>query len=175
MTEWRGPVNPSLNYTCGLLIEGFDRPPTFLMTYNPPYYAGLIEACGFAKSQDLYAYEMDVVLLAKLVDRYKPSVMSSLEGDDISVRQLDLSRLDEEIKTYLEIYNRSLEGTWGFTPLQEGGEADRRRSAARHRAGIRRVRDRRRKGNRRRARAARLQPDHPQAQRPPPSRSGFSA
>ncbi len=120
MTEWRGPVNPSLNYTCGLLIDGFDKPPTFLMTYNPPYYAGLIEACGFAKSQDLYAYEMDVALLAKLVDRYKPAVMSSLEGEDLSVRQLDPSRLDEEIKTYLEIYNRSLDGTWGFTPLQEG-------------------------------------------------------
>ena len=62
------------------------------MTYNPRYYGALIEACGFAKAQDLYAYEMDVALLAKLVDRYKPAVMSSLEGDDISVRQLDPSR-----------------------------------------------------------------------------------
>ena len=120
MTEWRGPVNPSLNYSCGLLIDGFDSPPTFLMTYNASYYGGLIEACGFAKSQDLYAYEMDVALLARLVDRYKPAVMSSLEGDDISIRQMDPSRLDEEIKTYLEIYNRALDGTWGFTPLQEG-------------------------------------------------------
>jgi GNAT superfamily N-acetyltransferase len=120
MVDWRGPVNPSLNYTCGLLIDGFARPPTFLMTYNPSYYAGLIEACGFTKSQDLYAYEMDVALLAKLVDRYKPAVMSSLDADDISVRHLDPSRLDEEIKTYLQIYNRSLDGTWGFTPLQEG-------------------------------------------------------
>jgi GNAT superfamily N-acetyltransferase len=120
MTAWRGPVNPSLNYTCGLLIDGFTSPPVFLTTYNPRYYAALIEACGFAKAQDLYAYEMDVALLAKLVDRYKPAVMSSLECDDISVRQLDPSRLDEEIKTYLEIYNRSLDGTWGFTPLQEG-------------------------------------------------------
>ena len=63
---------------------------------------------------------MDIALLAKLVERYKPAVMSSLEGDDISLRQLDPSRLDEEIRTYLEIYNRALDGTWGFTPLQEG-------------------------------------------------------
>jgi GNAT superfamily N-acetyltransferase len=120
MTQWRGPLNPSQNYTCGLLVDGFDAPPTFLMTYNPPYYAGLIEACEFAKAQDLYAYEMDVALLAKLVDRYKPAVMASLEGDDIAVRQLEPSRLDEEIGAYLELYNRSLEGTWGFTPLQAG-------------------------------------------------------
>jgi GNAT superfamily N-acetyltransferase len=120
MTAWRGPVNPSLNYTCGLLIDGYGSPPAFLMTYNPPHYAALIEACGFGKSQDLYAYEMDVALLAKLVDRYKPAVLSSLEGEDLSVRAMDPSRFDEEIRTYLEIYNRSLEGTWGFTPLQEG-------------------------------------------------------
>ncbi len=120
MTAWRGPVNPSLNYTCGLLIDGFGSPPVFLTTYNPRYYAALIEACGFAKAQDLYAYEMDVALLAKLVDRYKPAVMSALDGDDLVVRRFDRSRLAAEIRTFLEIYNRALDGTWGFTPLQEG-------------------------------------------------------
>jgi len=120
MTAWRGPVNPSLNYTCGLLIEGFGSPPVFLMTYNPPYYAALIEACGFAKTQDMYAYEMDVALLAKLVDRYKPAVMSSLEGDDFVVRRFDRKHFAAEIRTFLEIYNRALDGTWGFTPLQVG-------------------------------------------------------
>ena len=120
MTAWRGPVNPSLNYTCGLLVDGFGQPPVFLMTYNPPYYAALIEDCGFGKAQDLYAYEMDVAILAKLVERYKPAVMSALEGGGLSVRRLDPSRFDEEIRTYLELYNSALEGTWGFTPLQEG-------------------------------------------------------
>jgi GNAT superfamily N-acetyltransferase len=119
MTAWRGPVNPSLNYTCGLLIDGFTSPPVFLMTFNPPYYAALLEACGFAKAQDLYAYEMDVALLAKLVDRYKPAVLSSLGDDDIVVRRFDRSHLADEIRTFLEIYNRALDGTWGFTPLQQ--------------------------------------------------------
>ena len=120
MTDWRGPVNPSLNYTCGLLIDGFSSPPVFLMTYNPAYYAALIEAFGFAKTQDMYAYEMDVALLAKLVDRYKPAVMSSLEGDDFVVRRFDRKHFAAEIRTFLEIYNRALDGTWGFTPLQQG-------------------------------------------------------
>ncbi len=120
MTTVRGPVNPSLNYTCGLLIDGFDRPPCFLMTYNPPYYAALLESCGFAKSQDLFAYEMDKALLAALVERYKPAVVASFERTDLVVRRLDPSRFRQEIKTYLDIYNRSLDGTWGFTPLQDG-------------------------------------------------------
>lgn len=120
MTAWRGPVNPSLNYTCGLLIDGFGSPPVFLTTYNPRYYGALIEACGFTKAHDMYAYEMDVALLANLVDRYKPAVMSALDGDDLVVRRFDRSRLAEEIGTFLEIYNRALDGTWGFTPLQQG-------------------------------------------------------
>ncbi len=120
MTACRGPVNPSLNYTCGLLVDGFSAPPVFLMTYNPPYYAGLMEACGFSQSQDLYAYEMDVALLAQLVDRYKPAIMSALDGRGLTVRPFNPSRFAEEIQTYIKLYNSALDGTWGFTPLQEG-------------------------------------------------------
>lgn len=118
MTAVRGPVNPSLNYTCGLLIDGFDCPPCFLMTYNRPYYATLLESCGFTKAQDLYAYEMDTALLQVLVDRYKPAVLSVLDQPNLVIRSVDPTRLRQEIATYLDIYNRSLDGTWGFTPLQ---------------------------------------------------------
>lgn len=118
MTAVRGPTNPSLNYTCGLLIDGFDSPPCFLMTYNRPYYAALLEACGFAKAQDMYAYEMDTNLLQVLVGRYKLAVLAVLNRPDLVIRSVDPARLRQEIETYLDIYNRSLDGTWGFTPLQ---------------------------------------------------------
>ena len=52
----RGPVNPSMNYECGLLIDGFEMQPTFLMPYNPPYYQALVESYGWAKTQDLFSY-----------------------------------------------------------------------------------------------------------------------
>lgn len=120
MTAVRGPVNPSLNYTCGLLVDGFDRPPCLLMTYNPPYYAALLESCGFTGSQDLYAYEMDAALLARATERYKPAVLAALERLKLVIRRFDLARgrYRAQIKTYLELYNLSLDGTWGFTPLQ---------------------------------------------------------
>jgi GNAT superfamily N-acetyltransferase len=120
MTSVRGPVNPSLNYTCGLLIDGFDQPPRILMTYNPPYYAAMLESCGFTKSQDMYAYEMDTALLARVTERYKPAVLAALERSNLVLRPFDLSRkrYQQQIETYLDLYNRSLEGTWGFTPLQ---------------------------------------------------------
>ena len=118
MTTVRGPVNPSLNYTCGLLVDGFDRPPCFLMTYNPPYYAALVESCGFAKSQDMYAYEVDMSRLAALTARYKPAVSAALESFKLVIRPFDPGKYQQQTETYLNIYNRSLEGTWGFTPLQ---------------------------------------------------------
>ena len=49
-------MNPSLNYECGLLIEGFEKPPTFMMPYNPPYYQALVEDYGFQKAQDLLSF-----------------------------------------------------------------------------------------------------------------------
>jgi GNAT superfamily N-acetyltransferase len=118
MTAMRGPVNPSLNYTCGLLIDAFDCPPCFLMTYNRPYYAALLESCGFAKTQDLYAYEMDMNMLQVLVERYKPAVLVAIESSKLVIRPFDPGKYQQQSEMYLDIYNRSLEGTWGFTPLQ---------------------------------------------------------
>ena len=55
-----GPMNPTTNDECGLLIEGFDSPPVLMMTYNPRYYVPLVEAAGFRKTKDLLAFHMDL-------------------------------------------------------------------------------------------------------------------
>jgi len=52
----RGPVSPSMNDECGLLVAGFDRPPMAMMPYNPESYAGLLESPSLCKCKDLYAY-----------------------------------------------------------------------------------------------------------------------
>ena len=71
MTDVRGPANPSLNYDCGLLIDGFDSPPTFLIPYNRDYYGRLIEAFGFEKVQDLFSYEAHIDMLQDLDPKLK--------------------------------------------------------------------------------------------------------
>jgi hypothetical protein len=50
MTRLLGPMNPSINEECGLLVEGFDAPPVIMMTYNPAYYAGLLAQAGLTRS-----------------------------------------------------------------------------------------------------------------------------
>jgi len=115
----RGPVNPSLNYEVGLLIAGFDSPPTFMMTYNPPYYARLIESYGFGKAQDLAAFWGHVEMLSTLDQKLEFVVREATRRFDIRLRTLNRKRFKEDIETFLHIYNASLEGTWGFTPLSD--------------------------------------------------------
>ncbi|MFW6124838.1 MAG: N-acetyltransferase, partial [Pirellulales bacterium] len=116
----RGPVNPSLNHELGLLIDGFDSPPMFMMTYNPPYYERLVENYGFTKSQDLYAFWGHVSLLPKIQKKLGPMVQQLKEHYDVIQRPLDRTRFLEEVETFLDIYNRSLVNTWGFVPMSPG-------------------------------------------------------
>ncbi len=119
MTAIRGPINPSLNYECGLLIDGFDSPPTFMMTYNRPFYARLIEGCGFSKSQDLYAYWGHVNMLQELDKKLQFIIDEAKRRFHVELRNLDRSRFEEDVRMFLDIYNRSLVGTWGFAPMSE--------------------------------------------------------
>lgn len=119
MTAVRGPINPSLNYECGLLIDGFDSPPTFMMTYNPPFYPRLIEACGFQKCQDMYAFWGHVNMLQQLDKKLQFIIDEAKRRFNVRLRNLDRSRFEEDVRMFLDIYNRSLVGTWGFTPLSE--------------------------------------------------------
>jgi hypothetical protein len=53
----RGPMNPSVNDDCGLLVKGFDTPPVLMMPHNGPEYVRLHEGYGFRKAKDLLALE----------------------------------------------------------------------------------------------------------------------
>ncbi len=113
----RGPCNPSLNYECGLLVEGFDTPPFFMMTYNKPYYGRLIEGCGFQKSQDMYAFWGHANMLDGLDPKLLQICLLAAERFEVKVRPLDKSRFRQELDMFLNVYNQSLGSTWGFVPL----------------------------------------------------------
>lgn len=113
----RGPTNPSLNYELGLLIDGFDSSPTFMMTYNPPYYERLIESYGFRKTQDLYAFWGHIDMLPKIGEKLGPIADQIVERFNVKLRSLDRSRFQQDVEMFLDLYNRSLGNTWGFVPM----------------------------------------------------------
>jgi GNAT superfamily N-acetyltransferase len=120
MTELRGPCNPSLNYELGLLIDGFETPPTFMMTYNKPYYQRLCEGWGMRKTQDLYAFWGHVDMIAKLDKKLFFIANEAKERFNVKVRPMRTNRFREELDMFLKLYNESLAGTWGFVPMSEG-------------------------------------------------------
>ena len=117
MDKIRGPVNPSTNETCGLLLEGFDSAPMIMMPYNPPYYAGLIEAAGFAKAKDLLAYQLEVA--AGFPERFEKIIRRINRGGNITVDLVDIRKLDAAIADLKDVYNSAWEKNWGFVPMTE--------------------------------------------------------
>jgi GNAT superfamily N-acetyltransferase len=116
----RGPANPSLNYEVGLLVDGFHSPPTFMMTYNKPYYGRLVESFGFKKVQDLYAFWGHLDMLNQL-DRKLWFVGNEAKTRfNVQVRPMRTDRFREEVEMFLRVYNESLVGTWGFAPMSAG-------------------------------------------------------
>ena len=117
-TAVRGPMNPSTNYECGLLIEGFGRPPALMMTYNPKSYPRLIEGSGYTKVKDLHAYISPVhgaslKRLQRLADRTRD------RNPTLSTRGADLANFEREVNLFQEIYNSAWEKNWGFVPLSD--------------------------------------------------------
>lgn len=119
MTDVRGPCNPSLNYEIGTLVEGFDTPPTFMMTYNWPYYDKLITNYGFAKTQDLYAYDGHIDMLDTLDPKLKFVIEEVKRRFNVKLRPASTRNFGKEIALFLNIYNQALQSTWGFVPLSD--------------------------------------------------------
>ncbi len=113
----RGPANPSLNYECGLLVDGFDSPPTFMMTYNPPYYPRLIESCGFKKARDLYAYVGTREQLPAIQERLSPIADVAAEHCQATIRPMNRRHFKRDVELFLQLYNQGMVQTWSFSPL----------------------------------------------------------
>jgi len=117
-TFLRGPVNLSTNeLDCGLLVEGFDAPPVFQSSYNPPYYATYIEANGFTPCKDLLAFirSMHTPLPASLQE----TMMRLQTRSKVTIRQINMRDFVAEVRRITAVYNDAWSANWGFVPITE--------------------------------------------------------
>lgn len=114
-----GPVNPSTNDECGLLIDGFDSSPVMLMPYNPPYYAERIESFGFDKAKDLYAYFIasEVINNEKMMAKLERMANLIKKKYNVTIRNLNMKDLTNEVRKVEYIYNDAWDVNWGFVPI----------------------------------------------------------
>jgi len=113
-----GPMNPSINDECGLLVEGFDSLPCLMMPYNPPSYPSYLEGFGLRKRMDLYALLLEETTfqldrLDRITERLKK------REPRLHVRPIDLGHFEEELKIVKEIYNQAWSKNWGFVPMTD--------------------------------------------------------
>jgi GNAT superfamily N-acetyltransferase len=112
-----GPVNYTVSDSCGILIEGFDKPPMIGMPYNKPYYATLMEKCGGLKRSDLVAYKIPSTLFPESLQRHARIAERQMARDGIVIRPFDMRKFDRDTELFHQAYNKAFAHNWGFVPL----------------------------------------------------------
>ena len=119
-TALRGPAQWSTNDECGLLVDGFDDSPRILMTYNPSYYVDYVEKAGYKYARDLWAYKLGVKEFMDITgDRLDKLTTRILERKNITIRNLDMKKYDEEVGKVKLLYNNAWSKNWGFIPMTD--------------------------------------------------------
>jgi len=116
-TAIQGPFSFSINDETGLLVEGFDTPPSMMMGHALPYYAARMEEAGFAKAKDVIAY--DLFAEGALPRPLKSALDKALADKDVTLRPLDKKQLLKEMRTVVSIANDAWSDNWGFVPWTE--------------------------------------------------------
>ncbi|HXV01402.1 MAG TPA: dATP pyrophosphohydrolase [Caulobacteraceae bacterium] len=110
-----GPFNLSINEEVGLLIDGFDTPPMLMMGHDPAYAGRRIEAQGYSKVKDVYAYISGV-------PTFTPGVQARLArplAKGVVLRPIRMNDFDGEVRTLVDIWNDAWAENWGAAPVTE--------------------------------------------------------
>jgi len=112
-----GPMSFTTNDECGILVDGFDKPPSILTDWTMPYYPKLLEASGFVKAMDTFMWSLRVdqresvhPAIWQMADEVKTKY-------GITVRPMRTNDLEREVERFLEVYDEAWEKNWGFVPL----------------------------------------------------------
>ena len=116
MKRARGPFSLSINEETGCLVDGFDRPPMVMMPHHHPYQGRLIEQAGFSKLKDFFAWEYDVGEVPMRAQKAHDEIASLPE---VETRSVDPSRMLEDVRILMDIFNDAWSDNWGFVPLTE--------------------------------------------------------
>jgi len=110
----RGPANPSLNDSVGLLVDAFDEEPCVLMPYNPASYPRFVERAGFQKAKDLLAWDIDMA--QPLSDRLTRLADRIARQSGVRLRPVRTTRrgFAEDLDHLKTIYRAAWEPNWGF-------------------------------------------------------------
>ena len=113
MRRVRGPLSLNVNQEVGLLVEGFDTRPYFMMGHAQRYYGAAIERLDYRQAIDLFAYLISAhfkppPFIEALIERMRPRM---------NIRPLRRDQKDDDLETVREIFNDAWSDNWGFVPF----------------------------------------------------------
>lgn len=120
-----GPATYGTNSEIGLLVDGYEHPPMILTTHAPRYYKYFIEGYGgFEKSMDLWCWYINGDDWGgKKADRLPEKLIRVVEKirkrRNFTVRNVDMSRFEEEVEKVKRVYNQAWARNWGFIPMSD--------------------------------------------------------
>jgi GNAT superfamily N-acetyltransferase len=118
-----GPMDFSTNDECGLLVEGYERPPLILQPWHPPYYRDLVEGHGFSKTMDLLMWWLNLGEQMYTDEGFHPMIhelaRKVTEEHGVTIREMRKRDLEAELGRFIEVYNSAWERNWGFVPITE--------------------------------------------------------
>lgn len=111
-----GPINlgEKLNFW-GCVIENFDAPATFGMTYNPSYYPELFTSYGFDVYYEQHVFWRDLLAPAQEVFVRKAEMLA--RDPEVFTTNIRGWSDDKFAKNFMEVYNDAWGGHDGFKPL----------------------------------------------------------
>lgn len=114
MTQVIGPFNLSINEETGLLVDGFDTPPMLLMGHDQPYVGQRVEAAGYAKAKNIYAYLSNI---AEPMPRAAQVLLARKLPKGLTMRPLNFKQYRKDINDISDIFNNAWMDNWRFAPF----------------------------------------------------------
>ncbi|OYZ14409.1 MAG: N-acetyltransferase [Sphingomonadales bacterium 28-64-96] len=115
MTRAMGPFSLSVWDEPGLLVQGFEGPPTVMMGHHLPTYERMVAARGYQGVKDLHCWSLPIAQpFPEMVQRI---VAFSERNAKLVTRPVDKSKFDQEAALILDILNDAWSDNWGFVPL----------------------------------------------------------
>lgn len=118
MNAMRGPWSFA-SQEWGLVVDGFEPEPVIMAPYNPPWYNNLLEGFGFGKVKDLLVYVIDARENYTVPERVLQLTEKIRKRYRVSVRTVNMKRLEEDVLIITRLANESIADNWGFYPVTE--------------------------------------------------------
>ena len=112
----RGPFSLSINEETGMLVEGFDSPPTIMSPHNRSWQGALAERAGLQKVKDCYGWKYEVEPPPTRAQNAWETVHSLPE---VRFRSIRPGNLEKEVHDILDVFNDAWQHNWGFVPATD--------------------------------------------------------